>query len=176
MDVDAAQPNGFVLLGAELRRRLLTPVRHVTFWVYLVLGVVFFAALPIWLELYLYFSSSGATLSDVRLALIAFFPALIGSVSIQLIFEEAGRSKRMLAFALFVGFMSFLVCWCLIVLKSISNCAAVPIATAASLSAVFMWWIANGTNRTFTDEFDFEAPVGGPSSAPPAGDLSGFKV
>jgi hypothetical protein len=173
----AIATNGFVILWADLKRRFLAPVGHVTFWAYLIVGVVIFGGLAVWLEAYLYFISNiNESASHLRIALVAFFPALIGSVSVQLIFEEAGRNKRMLAFAMVVVVVFALVACILIVTHTINNRVAIPVAFVLCVLAVLEWWIANGLNPTFQDDLDVEAPVGGPPSQSPSGDLSGFRT
>jgi hypothetical protein len=173
----AIAANGFVILWDELKRRFLAPVRHVTFWVYLILAVIIFGGFPIWLEVVFYFNADiHESTSHLRTALVAFFPALIGSVSFQLIFEEVGRNKRMLAFAMFVVVFFSLIGVILILARSIADYVAIPVAFGLCAFAVLEWWIANGLNPTFQDDLDVEAPVGGPPSHPPAGDLTGFRT
>ena len=173
----AIAANGFVILWAELKRRFLAPVGHVTFWAYLIVGVVIFGGLAVWLETFLYLTSNlSESASHLRIALIAFFPALMGSVSVQLIFEEAGRNKRMLAFAIFVMVVFVLVGSILIVVRTIDNHVAIPVAFGSCVLAVLQWWIANGLNPTFQDDLNIEASVGGPPSQSPPGDLTGFRT
>ena len=173
----AIAANGFTILWAELKRRFLAPVGHVTFWTYLLVGVIIFGGFPVWLEAILYFTSNiSESTSHLRTALVAFSPALIGSVSFQLIFEEFGRNKRMLAFAIVVVVLFSLVGVTLILARRITDYVAISLAFGLSAFAVLEWWIANGLNPTFQDDFDVEAPVGGPPSQRPSGDLTGFRT
>lgn len=174
--------NGFVELWVELKRRFFAPVRHVTFWTYLLVGVIFFGGLAIWLELCLYVAAPiedglrGATSDHLKVALVTFFPALIGSVSTQLLFEEAGRNKRMLAFAVMVGVFFLAIGLWLTLDRGLRNSISISVATVSCCASVLVWWVANGSNRAFQDEFDVDAPLGGAATQQPAGDLQDFKV
>jgi hypothetical protein len=171
------EPNGFAVLWAELARRFFSPMRHVSFWVFLTVAVIFFGGLAVWLEVFLYLDANSSLSSDhLKVALTTFSPALVGSVSTQLIFEEAGRNKRIMAFAIFAAFVFSVAGWWLTVETAVQNSLSIPIAALFCVLAVLMWWIANGLNPAFQDSFSSDAPLGGPPTNEPNGDLNGYKT
>jgi 4-amino-4-deoxy-L-arabinose transferase-like glycosyltransferase len=48
------------------------------------------------------------------------------------------------------------------------------VGIVACLLAILMWWIANGLDRTFQDNLDPDAPLGGSSENPLAADTTEF--
>jgi uncharacterized membrane protein len=167
--------NGFVALGAELKDRFFTPIRHITFWAYLIFGMLGFALLGVWAELY-YYSASPEDATHLRIALVTFFPALVGSVSLQVVFEEALKNKRMLVYALVSGIVFLGVAIELIRTKNMNNDVAIPMAAVACVLAILHWWIANGLNPAFQDELSRDAAVGGSPTKTPAGTVGDFRT
>jgi hypothetical protein len=176
-EISVASRNGIALLWDELVKRFLAPMPHVSFWVFLIVGVVIYGGLPVWLELYLY-CAGGATVTSehLRVALTTFSPALVGAISTQLIFEEAGRDKRMMAFAILVVPIFLFAATILTLVTAMKNEVAIPCAILFCLLSILVWWIANGFNRAFQDDFKNDAPVGGPTTNEPTGDLNGFNL
>jgi hypothetical protein len=171
--------NGFRVLGAELKRRLAAPMPHVTFWAYLLVGVIGFGGLAVWGELGIYIAGlvkGGASVDHLKVAMVTFFPALIGSVAVQLVFEEAGRDKRMMAFAITMGGIFCVLGLILTFDPDLADWFAMLLATLSCVASVFVWWIANGFNPAFTDKLNLDAPLGGPVTQAPSGSLTNFKT
>ena len=167
-------PNGFVHLGLELRRRTMAPIRHATFWFYIALGVVLFGGAGIWLEIIKYiYGSSGSNSASILTALVTFFPALIGSSSLQLVFQDTTKPLKAASMT-WIIFFSILAIWLTLdhdILKSV----AFPCAIIAFFSALWTWWLANADDTTFRDLLDPDGPVGGRTDQTLAGDLTDFK-
>lgn len=158
-------------LGRELRKRSWDPVGHFSFVSYFFVAVVIFGGAGIWTELrsYLYFvptpDGPGASLASLRTAVITFFPALAGSSCMQLIWaEDHERSLR--AFAIVV-LTALIVAIFFITPEGVSDCKALGVGAAASLLALWSWWIANAKQK---DLLDPDAATGGKAVD---GDLSG---
>jgi hypothetical protein len=166
--------NGFKHLLRELAERTRAPIGHVTFWVYLVLGVILFGGLGVWLEWISYSYAVPKPSSDaLRTALITFFQALVGSTSIQLVFAENNKPMRAFAILCLVIFLVPAI-W-LTLDRSVGPGPAFLLAGIASVAAVWIWWIAHAFEPVFRDQLNVTAPVGGETNVTPPGDLTGFK-
>ncbi|WP_152988819.1 hypothetical protein [Burkholderia pseudomallei] len=158
-------------LGRELRKRSRDPLGHFSFVSYFFVAVVIFGGAGIWTELrsYLYFVPTDAepcaSLASLRTAVITFFPALAGSSCMQLIWaEDHERSLR--AFAIVV-LTALVVAIFFITPEGVSDRTALVVGVAASLLALWSWWIANAKQQ---DLLDPDAATGGKAVG---GDLPG---
>lgn len=165
-------------LGHELKKRSLDPVGHFSFVSYFFVAVVIFGGAGIWTELrsYMYFVATPEqpcpSLASLRTAVITFFPALAGSSCMQLIWaEDHERSLR--AFAVVV-LTALIVAIFFITPDGVSDRAAIAGGTAASVLALWSWWIANAKQK---DLLDPDAATGGKvTGGDLPGNLDDFKV
>ncbi len=172
--LNAEEPSGFVYLGKELSRRTLAPVRHFTFWFYLVFGVLLFGGAGVELELLRYhYAAEGADAASILTAFVTFFPALIGSASLQLVFQDTIKPLR--AFSIGVIVLSLILASWLTLDRTITKSTALLVAVPICVIAVWIWWLANAEDPTFRDLLDVAAPVGGNPSRELEGKLTGFK-
>ena len=189
-------------LGAEVVERLVAPLLHPTFVLYLVSGVVLLGGVPIALEWTKFLLSqhsynaaiaagiTGAALparpsfESVLTALHTFYPALAWSSAMQINFAEAKavdrarKSLRALAFVLAT----------VTLLLSILLNAARPLFTESGslrlgimgvVMAVLLWWLANAKEQTFLEPLSGDAAQGGDPARPAeelSGNIEGFKV
>lgn len=107
-------------------------------------------------------------------ALVTFFPALIASSCVQMVFEV--KSKRMHAFSLMLLLLSLVVGLALISHARPASTLAWTGAIGASVFSLWIWWIANADNPSLHDEAGPEAAVGGDIDAPLSGGFGKFKV
>ncbi len=107
-------------------------------------------------------------------ALVTFFPALMGSSALQLIFGDVVK-KPLKALALLVGTFAAITAWFLPTDASSVNERSFFIAASLSVVAMWTWCLANADDPTFQDALDVAAPVGGSLDQPLNGDLSDFK-
>lgn len=169
----AKSMNGWLALFSELGERTRKPFGHATFGLYFLVGVFGFGATGVWYECgrWLNHHDDGAS---VLTALLTFFPALVGSTSLQIVIEEE-RNRRMRAFGYAYAFI-FLVLLIAILWLRILTPVRLGLAGAASLGALWIWWIANADNPALQDEVDDEDALGGKVTKKAAGSLSGFKA
>lgn len=170
----APRPNGFRLLWVELVQRTTHPVREVVYSGFFVGFVVMLGGLAVCVELYQLARASSATAdpSNLYMALVTFFPALIASSCAQMNMET--RSRRLQIFSLFVLLVSTIIGIALIFTPRPAGGTAWTTASALSLTALWIWWIANAHNRSLHDDPD--AAVGGDPNAPLSGDVSGMRL
>lgn len=170
-------PNSFKLLREELRYRIHLPVGQVSFWAYLVLGVVAFGGLGIWLEIYrLATGASGASLDSLKTAAITYAPTLVGSSMMQLVLAD-GPVKYLRSFGWSTGLVSLAGSMLLIVHQDALNTKALfVLAAAVSAFAVGLWWVANGTEKVFQDTVSADDPVGGDLGTELPGSTDGFEA
>ena len=157
----------------ELIARTKEPLGSVPFVFYVVMSIFFFGALGIWIEVVRYLTQGTHDAAPIFVAMIAFFSALIGTSAVQLAYDSHDElNKIMLAFAilLLVMFSVFAV--------ALSILGVGPVYfvfnLVCSLSAVWVWWIANAKTKTFT--FLPDASTGGDPTRQLDGNVEGFKV
>lgn len=166
--------NGFYLLWKDIWGRTCEPTKHVTFWVYLLLGVILCSGLGVWFEVIRYaYGTSDAKLDSILVALLTFFPALVGSSSLQMVF--ASEAKGLRAFALLLVVVFALAALWLAFGRPADLSEALIYAVLFSAGAVWIWWIANGADPSFRDNIPANAPIGGDPTVPLPGSLDGFK-
>lgn len=172
-----SQQNLYKKLWDELWRRTKGPFHHPSFIVFFLLAVVGFSALGIWLELYVYIypdpSSPTPRSSDsLRTAVLTFFPAAAGTAAMQLIWAEQPKHFRSAAFLILAIFL-VLAFW--LFPARISNASALLWGSLASITSLWIWWIANANQADLLDELDTSAPIGGSrTDGPLQGGLNGF--
>ncbi len=166
---------GLTYLGRELRRRLLTPIGHFTFWVYLITGVILCGGFGVWYEfLPLLLSRAGSSSEGVYTALLTFFPALAGSSALQLLFGEG--QKPLKAFSVVYCFVFATIAVWLGFAKPEDPKYAFGGAVLGCVLAIFMWWLTSGQDPAFNDDIDDTTPLGGNPDAQPQGSLKGFQT
>lgn len=174
----------FKELGKEAWSRTLKPSRSPSFLVFFVLAVFGLGALGIWLELYALIlpdpgSSAGniarlhSDLSPLRVALLTFFPAVAGTSAMQLIWAEKPKHFRSVS-VLFL--FIFLIAALITSPARVPDWFALTTGTGMSLLSMWVWWIANATQRDLLDErIDLDSPTGGDdATAPMSGSTEGF--
>ena len=106
--------------------------------------------------------------------MITFFPALAGSSCMQLIWaEDDERSLR--AFAVVVLTALILVIF-FVAPEAVSDRAALMAGAAASLLALWSWWIANAKQKDLLDTNPDAATGGKATGGDLPGNLDEFKV
>lgn len=172
------QDNDWQYLKKQLGKRSVEPLSDLPFIFYMITGVVLFGGLGIWAEIMRWVMSSGPfDIAGLITAVITFFPALIGSTTLQLILASSNRpsaDKILISFALLVlcVFSAFGI-----VLPLISNQHPVGVLVVGSLcsvASVWIWWITNGLDPTFKSHL--EEAVGGSTEKDPVGTLDGWQV
>lgn len=167
--------NSFGFLYNDLRTRFATPVGQVTFWVYLLIGILVCGGAPIWVELVRFRLGATPDAENIRTAINCYFPAIGGAAAAQLAFADESRQKYVTSFSFFAAFFFFIFSILTLSLETKpATCRAWFIGLVGCLLAIFMWWIANGLDRTYQDIVNSDASLGGPPDKPLAGDTSGF--
>lgn len=163
-------------LKREIGRRTTQPFSHAPFVFYVLLAIIGLGCLGIWVELLKVATSSVHLNYDgVLTALATFFPALIGSSSLQLILSSTGnRDKVLVSF----GFSVIIIAFAAAVLISLLNPLLPNFTFWASVIfaviAVWLWWFTNGDDPTYKSA-PIDAPSGGNTGRQLKGDTSGFQ-
>ena len=168
--------NGFRAVGAELARRTHRPSREFVYWVHFALCVVILGGLGFWIELIQqnHLLPVQRSWNNAYTALVTFFPAVIGSSCVQMMFESGDR--RMHAFSLVTCFGAFIIGAALISAARPVDVFTWFAAIVMSLVSLWVWWIANADNTKLHDEPSDDAPLGGDPTAPLSGDFGGVRV
>lgn len=161
--------NGFVALRVELARRTKRPSGQFVFWVYFAVVVVL-GGLGFWLEL----TQRQRDWNNAYTSLVTFFPALIGSSCVQMVFETGNR--RMQAFAVLSLFFALIAGTGLISAERPASLCVWVTAIVMCVFSLWVWWIANADNTALHDGPTPDAPVGGDPYGPLAGGYGEVEV
>ncbi|MCA3641217.1 MAG: hypothetical protein IOC63_05065 [Methylobacterium sp.] len=163
-------------LRREISRRTCQPFSDVPFVFYVLLAIVGLGCLGIWFELIkLSLSSDLPKYDGVLTALATFFPALIGSSSLQLILTSTGnKDKVLVSFGYLVSLMAFGAVVLISVFHPTSPVLTLSASVLFSVFAVWLWWFTNGDDPTYKSA-SVDAASGGDTGKPLRGTTSGFK-
>lgn len=163
-------------LRREISRRTFQPFSDVPFVFYVLLAIIGLGCLGIWVELIkVVMSSDQPNYDGVLTALATFFPALIGSSSLQLILTSTGnRDKVLVSF----GYLISLTAFGAVVLISVFHPTLPGLTFGASVFfavvAVWLWWFTNGDDPIYKSA-PVDAASGGDTGKPLKGSTSGFQ-
>jgi len=146
------------------------------FVVYVLLAIIGLGCLGIWVELIkVALSPETGNYEGVLTALATFFPALIGSSSLQLILTSTGRSDKVLVS---FGYLVSIAAFAGVVLISIFHKLLPDLSFWASVCfvglAVWLWWFTNGDDPTYKSAA-VDAASGGDTGRALKGDITGFR-
>lgn len=146
------------------------------FVLYVLIAIIGFGCLGIWVELVKFSNApEPSNTNGILTALATFYPALIGSASLQMVLYSTGRSDKILTI---VAMLFFCVAFGSVVLVSVYH-ARLPdltmrVAIGFSIFAVWLWWIVNADDPTYKS-VAVDAATGGDPSKAPKGTTKGFK-
>jgi len=163
-------------LKQEVFRRTTQPFSDFPFVIYVLLAIIGLGCLGIWVELTKLSLSSGVRNYDgVLTALATFFPALIGSSSLQLILASTGNSDKVLvSFGYFVSIIAIAGVILISVFHRLFPELTFWSCVVFACLAVWLWWFTNGDDPTYKSGA-VDAASGGDPSRAPKGDTTGFK-
>jgi hypothetical protein len=168
--------NSFVLLKRDCLIRLRRPLGFVTFWSYMLCGVLGFGGLAIWLEVgkHLLGFADSATTEGIRLALLTYFPAVGCAAGQQIsIVEKDRKYMRSFGNGASVGFTA--LCVILFALQIRHPNWTLFLGIFCSIAAVLTCWIAIGLDESFHDT-DPDAAIGGTTDIALKGETGDFSV
>jgi hypothetical protein len=176
-DADPNSVGDWRYLGREIWRRTWHPFHNVPFVFYVILAIMCLGSLGIWVELVkTQLSTPPPSYDGVLTAIATFYPALIGSASLQLILTSTGNSDKVLvSFALLACFASFFSVVLISVFYQLYPGWCFNVATFFAVFAVWFWWFTNGDELTYKNA-PVDVAAGGDTGKALKGDLADFKV
>ncbi len=180
----------YTRVGRELTNRTFGPLHHPTFVIYFLLVMLLVGPFSIWVEVFTFFflgspapaaaaadpatPTASASLAGLRTALLTFFPAVTATTALQLVWAERWKQMRAVAMLFFVIIAILAAC---MTPRQIGDSSAVAMGLAATVVALWLWWIANANNPDLLGEIDPSDPIGGDTATGPLkGDLKKFIV
>ena len=175
-EASQAETNEWKYLTCELWNRTREPFCSVSSVVFTIVAVILFGGLGIWVEVIkLVLMHCEADLGGVTTAVLTFFPALIGTTSIQLVLDSYNKKdKTFIAFALFMFCIFVGIAIALPPFATVAPQLVLTCGGCASALAVWFWWVANSRDDTFQRTPRVDASAGGDPSRRPAGSLAGY--
>lgn len=174
------KPNSFIPLFRELQSRVATPAGQVSYWVYMLLGIVGFGGVAIWVELVRFGLASPCTrhVDSIATAINTYFPAVGCAAAVQLAYAaENAKKKYLFSFSLLVGFLFAVFALLVLVFQQAAiSVWSVLVGSLGCLLAFVMAWIANSEEAIYHDEINLDATLGGSPEKPLSGDTSGYTV
>jgi hypothetical protein len=153
------------LIGPELARRFWAPCKSVTFYSYLLFGVILCGGSGVLLTIL----KSRWGVEDISAALLGYFPALVGAAVLELTAEYQPYVRSLGVIAL-----STLLPVVLIAASSEHGWKLFWSLTGTVLS-ILLWWVANGPNVRFNDVKPESALGGDESGSLPESQAEGWK-
>lgn len=176
-DTDERLDGDYKLIAREIRRRTLEPFRHFPFVSHVFLAIICLGCLGIWVELIKALLSAPPTGYDgVFTAIVTFYPALIGSASLQLMLSSTGNSDKILgSFAIIALFLAFISVALISLFHDKYPNGSFTAAIIFAVFAIWFWWFTNADDRTYQNA-PIDAAAGGDTSKTLKGDLDDFMV
>jgi len=164
-------------LRREISRRTLQPWSQAPFVIYVLVAIVTLGGLGIWVEIVKILSAEqSASYDGLLTAMATFYPALVGSASLQLLLVATGNSDRILtAFATLVWVISIGSVILLSVFHDQYPRACFSAAIGFVFFSIWLWWITNGDDPTYK-QVSVDTATGGSTSRELKGDISGFRA
>lgn len=182
MDTDAsteasARDGEFRYVRKELCRRTAEITRRFPLFVFVLVAIIGLGGLGIWTELAKIALAKDPTHFDgVFTAVAAFFPAVVGTATFQLLLFATGTSNRIItALGILVLFVSFGGAVLLGVFHSQYPLACLIAAVFLVIFSIWIWIVTNADDPLF-QTVSVDAASGGNTSRNPRGDLSEFKA
>jgi hypothetical protein len=163
-----ARPGGWNDFWRDVARRTREPAHHATYVFFFAASVVIIGCLGIWLELFLLGHKGWGDAGNLKTAIATFFPALIGSTCLQIIFGQYLRQLK--AFSIVFTLIFAGISIGLLVENGLRTWAALLLGALSSIASLWFWWIANADNSDYFDEQSPTASIGGDN---PTGELAG---
>lgn len=162
---------------AEVARRTVVPLSDATFLFFVFFGILVFGALGVWIEVMkIILSAEQSSWDGIVTALAAFYPALIGAASLQLVLESVRKSDKLMAiFA--VGILLLTIIGAIVIGLFDFNAVYSEVSfwgtIFLSVAGIWVWCVANGDNPDLhTDPL---AASGGSTDRPLQGNTTGYK-
>lgn len=176
---DASHVNGFKILLDELKKRTKEPRSEVVYWTYFIASVCIIGGTGVITEIFKFFYTGTVQNPDaIYFAMTTFFPALVGSSLMQIMFEPK-NNRRMLAVSVLFLIGTGAVATLLISVSGKISPVSWVLAIAACLFALWVGWISNAYNLGLYDEPNppIDAPVGGDDlDGDLQGDTDGYQL
>jgi hypothetical protein len=155
-------------LKQDLKRRLKTPIKSVTFYAHLFLAVLAGGGAGIWYTMY----QDGFAMEKLAAALLTYFPALVAAAVIDFTHEEQPYLR---SFGLLSGLVFFVIFMAAITRASTSHWQFFW-AFVGTVFAILFWWFANGEKPCFKDVVAINAAGGETVNRPLPGNTKGWNV
>lgn len=159
------------LLGAELKRRFLTPIGQVSFLTYFIVAIVGFGALGIWVEVARAAASTQFEPDGLLTAIYTYFPAIAAGAALQMQMDARKEHLQYLrSFCVLSWFLIFLFA-----IPFMNGSKAFFWGIVGVVASLLLWWVANGVNSSFLD-IDPEDSLGASPDADLSGNTDGFNL
>lgn len=140
------------LLCADLKRRLKTPIKSVTFYLHLFGAIIICGGAGIWYTWY----QDGFVVQKLSGALLTYFPALVAAAVIDFTHEDQPYLR---SFGVLSGIL-FITLFLITVSRDSNSYCQFGLALVGTVLSILFWWFANGEKRCFKDVVPINAAGG----------------
>ncbi|WEJ99487.1 MAG: hypothetical protein P0Y59_21655 [Candidatus Sphingomonas phytovorans] len=147
-----------------LHRRWTRPNKQLSFWTFLLVGIVVLGGLAVWIEGYRYFNfvptdkQSSADRAPLQLALATAGLAVAGPAAMQLLYS---RDKLAIVTAILLFTVEMISAMYLMVFGVPKDCGTIVGGVTCVGIAIVAWVLANGEDDIFQDDVPNDVPAGG---------------
>ena len=160
-------------LRTELIRRTFTPLKSVSFVLFVFIALCALGGLGIWIEVLRYcYAQSPKDITALTTATLTFFPSIIGAATFQLILDRESEfdfEKILPAVSLSVLVFFIMADAALAYVSNFDKLMALRGGIFFSLASIYIWWLMNADSAIFREKPD--PSVGGSTSATPIGGI-----
>ncbi len=152
-----------------LHRRWTRPSGQLSFWTFLVVGIIILGGLAVWIEIYRYAyhvpaqPGEHAALAPLQLALATAGLAVAGPSAMQLLYS---RDKLAIVAAIILFTIEMIFAMYLMVFGEPKECGTLGGGLICIGVAVVAWALANGEDDIFQDDVANDASMGGDPMRP----------
>ena len=138
--------NSLSLLRADFNRRILAPVKSVTFYTHLICSVILGGGIGVIYTIYTCCVDDTWSLNTVSTSLLTYYPALVAASILELQQDNQPYRRNASLLFLFLFILVFLVAVC-----NPAPFGRFIIACIGTLFSILVWWFANGEKSYFYD-------------------------
>lgn len=153
------QRSSLCLMREFICTQTIKPLSHITFWMYMIIGIIVLGGLGFWFEFFKYLKNKDTT-DAIKTALIMFAPPLLNTSAIQMCLSKKKVELHTKSAVFFIAFFVNLACFFLLFFDPLFDSWSFILTMVFIL--VVTIWIALLQSSLNEDLYDFSIEPLGP--------------